>query len=425
MARLLYVTARLPYPPREGHQLRSWHLLRAAARAHEVTLLSLRRPEDAETLPPEVRRELDGFQSVDLPPVHHPLEIPRIAVQWLSSARPLLDIRYLAGPLKRAFSRLVGDCQLVHVDMLALAGLLREVPAGIPAVLNEHNVESALLQSRIAAETSAWRRAFLQARRAGLTRFESGACLDAGRVLACSDLDAERLRALAPGTAVTVVPNGVDTTALRPDLDSSTEPDSLLFVGHMGWFPNRDGIEYFNREVMPLLAGRRELRVDVVGRKDGYMPGGDIAPGIRFEGFVTDLEARLHRAAAFIVPLRLGSGTRLKVLEAMAVGKAIVSTSKGVEGLGLVDGEHALIADTPEAFAAAVECVLDDPTLRSRLGIAARRMAVTHYDWQSVGERLLSVYGELLGEEAAGRGRPAAVPVQLHSRQGERRHGAV
>lgn len=399
MARLLFVTARLPFPPTEGHQLRSWNLLRAAARVHEVTLLSLRRAEDPVTMPFEVRRMLHDLETIELPMARSPLEFPRMAAQWLSTGRPLLDIRYAPGSLRRAFARRVRECDLVHLDMLALAGLLREVPAGLPSVLNEHNVESTLLQSRIDIEAAPWQRALLRARMAGLVRFESEACRNARRVLACSNEDAASLRSLAPGANVCVVPNGVDTTAFRPDPDSPVDPDSLLFVGQMGWFPNRDGVEYFNREIIPLLSHRRGLQVNVVGRKDGYVPESDVAPGIRFHGFVNDLDDRLRRASVFIVPLRLGSGTRLKVLEAMAMGKAIVTTSKGVEGIGLVDGAQALIADTPEAFAKAVERVLDEPDLRRRLGIAARRMAVLHYDWRSIGDRLLSVYGGLLGEK--------------------------
>ncbi len=403
MARLLFVTARLPFPPTEGHQLRSWHLLRAAARVHDVTLLTLRRPEDPVALPFEVRRILRGVEMIELRNPLSPLELPRMAAQWLGSRRSLLDIRYASGSLKRAFARQVLECDLVHLDMLALAGLLRQVPTGIPCVLNEHNVESALLQSRIDVETPLWRRSLLLATMVGLKHFETEACLKAQHVLACSQEDALSLRSLAPGANVSVVPNGVDTTAYRPDLERPPDSGALLFVGHMGWFPNRDGIEHFNREIIPLLRHRRGLRVDVVGRMNDYVPGPEVAPNIHFHGFVDDLDDRLRRAEVFIVPLRLGSGTRLKVLEAMAMGKAIVSTSKGVEGIGLVDGVQALIADTPVAFARAVERVLDDPDLRMRLGDMARRMAVLHFDWRSIGDRLLSVYGELLGNDVTHR----------------------
>lgn len=426
MARLLFVTSRLPFPPREGHQLRSWHLLQAAARVHDVTLLSLRRPEDPETLPGEVRDSLGDLDIVNLPATYAPLEASRLALNWLSGGRPLLDIRYATAALRRTFRRRVGHCDLVHLDMLALAGLLSEVPAEMPSVLNEHNVEFELMRARLDIESDPWRRAVLHAQLAGLKRFESESCSRARCVLACSDLDAERLRSMAPGASVHVIPNGVDTSVLRPAPDESIDPGSLLFVGHMGWFPNRDGIEYFAREILPLLRRRRALHIDVIGRKDGYRPGPDAAAPIRFHGFVNDLEDRLRRAAVFIVPLRLGGGTRLKVLEAMAMGKAIVGTSKAVEGIGLVDGRDALIADTPEEFARDVQRVLDEPALRIQLGLAARRIAVDRFDWSGVGDRLLSVYDDLLGETGTrAKSRQPSAPVPKSVPKSEPRHGTA
>ncbi|MCA1777849.1 MAG: glycosyltransferase family 4 protein [Xanthomonadaceae bacterium] len=403
MSRLLFVTCRLPFPPREGHQLRSWNLLRAAASVHDVTLLSLRRPEDAGTLPLEARRLLCDVEIVDIPALARPRPLLGIALKWLGSARPLLDIRYVSGPLRRAFSRRVRQCDLVHLDMLALAGLATEVPAGIPIVLNEHNVESALLQDRIELESGFWRRALLRVQMARLEQFESTACRTAHRVLACSSLDADRLHLIAPDANVTVIPNGVDTASFLADFDTPPKPESLLFVGHMGWFPNRDGVEHFDRDILPLLAHRSKLHLDVVGSSDGYSPEDRIDSRIRLRGFVDDLHACLRQAAVFIVPLRLGGGTRLKVLEAMAMGKAIVSTSKGIEGIGMVDGTDVLIADRPEDFARAVERLLDDAPLRERLGRAARDLAVRRYDWRSVGQRLLPVYSELLPEWLAGK----------------------
>lgn len=435
MSRLLFVTCRLPFPPREGHQLRSWHLLRAAASVHDVTLLSLRRPEEAETLPPEARHALSGVDVVDIPALAHPGQLLGIASKWLGSRRPLLDIRYVTHALRCAFARRVRDCDLVHLDMLALAGLAHEVPKGIPIVLNEHNVESALLRDRLESEASAWRRGILRVQMARLERFEREACRKAQRVLACSSLDADRLRAIAPGANVTVVPNGVDTASFVPDFDTPTDPGSLLFVGHMGWFPNRDGIEHFSRDILPLLDHRRDLRVDAIGSSAGYVPGqripaDGIGCNIRFRGFVDDLHACLRQAAVFIVPLRLGGGTRLKVLEAMAMGKAIVSTSKGVEGIDMVDGKNVLIADSPEDFARAVERLLDDPALRERLGKAARQLAVSRYDWLSVGQLLLPVYRELLvgkGENRVFDNRRPSVPVSSGSviSEREQQHGAA
>jgi polysaccharide biosynthesis protein PslH len=396
MARLLFVTCRIPYPPRGGQQLRSWHLLEAAAWHHDVVLLSLRRSDDPDTLPVQARRILADFEAVALPDLHHPLHLVTLGLRWIGSRRTLFDIRFCPPALHRAFRRHVRECDLVHLDMLPLAGLLPDLPHGVPCVLNEHNVESALMHSQIDFEDNRWRRLLLQAKSAGVEKLERRACQHVSHVLACSEIDARELERLAPCSRISVIPNGADTATFAPAADEATDPDSLVFVGQMSWLPNRDGIEYFMRDILPRIKHRPNLRVDVIGRNDGEISAARIPAGVHFHGFVEDLRSMVRRAAVFIVPLRVGSGTRLKALEAMAMGKAIVSTSKGVEGIGLVDGHSALIADTPAEFAAAVEKVLDDPDLRRRLGLAARKLAVNHYDWGTIGRQLLSVYDELL-----------------------------
>lgn len=399
MAQVLFVTTRVPFPPREGHQLRSWHLLRAAAAEHQVTLLSLRRPDDPASLPPEVTRLLADWELIDLPALRSPRHLLATGIRRLLTRRPLLDLRYRLPALERAFARRAAGADLVHLDMLALAGLLRWTPSGTPAVLNEHNVESRLLQSRLELEERWSSRLLHRLQRLGLEAFERRACLEASAVLACSSVDASQLKRLAPAAKTVVVPNGVDIREFSIRRDTNPGRESLVFVGQMSWFPNRDGIEYFARDILPRLAHRSALQIDVVGRHDGRLTA-EANPRLRFHGFVDDLKSLVHDATIFIVPLRVGSGTRLKVLEAMALGKAIVSTSKGVEGIGLTAGENVLLADTADEFAAAVERLLDDPELRRRLGQAARRAAVQQFDWDKVGERLQGVYEDLLARRS-------------------------
>lgn len=395
MARILFVTSRLPFPPNEGHQLRAWHLLRAAARDHQVTLLSLRRPDESPL--PDVLPgiKLEGVHQIDLPALRT-LRIAGLALRGLRRGRTLLDLRYRPPDLQQRFDQLVQQADLVHLDILAVAGLLERVPAGVPTVLNEHNVESLLAHKRIAIETHPPQRLLLRFRNRGLERFERSACVRADRVLACSQEDAERLLTLAPGCTVSVVPNGVDLEEFRPGRSRGEHDGSLVFVGHMGWFPNRDGIEFFIAEVLPLLKGRENLHLEVIGRNPDLSVPRSAAGRVNFAGFVDDLQARVQRAAVFIVPLRAGSGTRLKILEAMAMGKAIVSTRIGAEGIGLVDGDSACLADTPDEFAAAIGRLLDDPELRHRLGRRARLLAEQQYGWTVIGERLLATYKTLL-----------------------------
>jgi polysaccharide biosynthesis protein PslH len=396
VARILFVTSRLPFPPNEGHQLRAWHLLRAAAREHRVTLLSLRRPDEAPLPEPLPGIRLHGVHQVDLPALKLPHQIAGLALRGLLPGRTLLDLRYRPPALQQRFNQLVRQTDLVHLDILAVAGLLKRVPGGVPTVLNEHNVESLLASKRVAIETRPLHRLAFRLRHQGLERFERSACARANRVLACSQQDADRLLALAPGCRVSVVPNGVDLETFSPGSAENEQDGSLVFVGHLDWFPNRDGIEHFIAETLPLLTERQNLHLEIIGRNPIVSPPQSAAGRVTFAGFVDDLQARVRRAAVFIVPLRAGSGTRLKILEAMAMGKAIVSTRIGAEGIGLVDGDSACLADTPIEFARAIDRLLDDPDLRQRLGRRARQLAEQHYGWSVIGKRLLAAYEILL-----------------------------
>lgn len=396
MARVLFVTSRLPWPAREGHQLRSWNLLRAAARMHEVTLLSLQRDEDGDGDDPVLRDTVAHVHTVALPPLGSLRVAPGVLARSLRRRQPLLVGRYAGSELEAAFRRHVGDADLVHFDMLPLAGLAHLVPTGIPVVLNEHNVESRLMQSQAMIEPAWWRRAIKRQQVGAMERFERAACTRADRVLACSTPDAELLRALAPAARVSVVPNGVDLSFFDATSDVGAEDGSLVFVGGMGWLPNRDGMEHFLAEGFPRIRAQRDTRLTVIGRRDGLAVPPALADSVHCTGFVDDLRPLVRRAAVYVVPLRAGSGTRLKILEAMALGKAIVSTRIGAEGIALRDGEHALLADSPEEFAAAVVRLLDDPDLRRRLGRAARRRAEREYGWEAIGERMLEVYAGAL-----------------------------
>lgn len=396
MARILFVTSRLPWPPREGHQLRSWNLLRAAAAAHEVELLSLRRPEDGDARDPAWPVPLAALHTVPLPMPGHARDAAGIAARALLRHQPLLAARYVPPALERRFRERVARAQLVHFDMLPLAALAPLVPGGVPVVLNEHNVESELLRSQAQVGGPRWKRLLMRQQQPLLRRFEAAACARADRVLACSAQDALRLRELSPSAHLAVVPNGVDL-GMFDGPDAAAEDDaSLVFVGGMGWLPNRDGIAHFLQHAFPRLLERRPARLVVVGRCDGLQVPAALHGNVHCPGFVDDVRPLVRRAAVYVVPLRAGSGTRLKVLEAMAMGKAIVSTRIGAEGIALRDGEHALLADSPQDFAAAIERLLDDRALRLRLGSNARRLAEQEYGWDRIGQRLLGVYRELL-----------------------------
>jgi glycosyltransferase involved in cell wall biosynthesis len=221
-----------------------------------------------------------------------------------------------------------------------------------------------------------------------MLRFERGALRRFDLVLAVSDADRQTFGRLYPGaltTPVHVIQTGVDTTFFSPDA-SPEKPRHLVFTGSMDWLPNEDGMVYFTREILPQI---RRLEPDATVSIIGRSPTPTVrrlaeVAGVEVTGAVADVRPHVAAGSVYIVPLRIGGGTRLKIFEAMAMGKAIVSTTIGAEGLPVADGENIVIADHPESFARAVVDLLQHDDRRRRLGNTARRMVVERYDWSAV-----------------------------------------
>ncbi|QOW18796.1 glycosyltransferase [Lysobacter ciconiae] len=402
MTRLLVLTTRLPYPPTEGHQLRSWHLLKALASRHEVTLMSFLRRDDEPAQAGPLRDILAALETFPIPGERSPIALGRALLAGTLTNTPYLAARYASAEFRKRLRERAGQADLVHVDMLPLMAHADCVPDGIPLVMNAHNVEHRLLRIRASIERRAFARAFLRHQVSRLHDFEQAACRRADAILVCSDDDAETLRALAPGARVQLVPNGVDVQANQPAATQASG-NRLVFVGQMGWFPNRDGVEWFLADIFPrILAVRPDTQFVLVGKSAGLEVPGRVAANVHLPGFVSDLRPLVHDAAVYVVPLRAGSGTRLKVLEAMALGKAIVTTRIGSEGILLQPGDDALFADEPQAFADAVLALLADPARAHALGLAARRCAQSHYGWEGISRTALDFYDTLLEDAPPG-----------------------
>ena len=208
---------------------------------------------------------------------------------------------------------------------------------------------------------------------------------------------ARRVRAPGehPACRTAVIPNGVDVRAFAPST-APTDPDSILFFGAINYFPNADGVTFFIDEVLPTIRSRRpDATFESSDRVPATRCSRGRGNGVDIVGMVDDVNPHLDRAAVVVVPLRIGGGTRLKIVEALAKGKAVVSTRLGAEGIDVVDGEHLLLADDPQEIADRVEQVLADPALARRLGDAGRRLAEERYSWAVITDRLEQFYDVL------------------------------
>jgi polysaccharide biosynthesis protein PslH len=401
MARILMLTSRLPFPPREGHQLRSWHLLRALAREHEVTLLSFERTDDAPAECAPLREAVARLETFPIPAEHSKLPLLGAAARGLLGATPFVVHKYTSAPMRARIAELARTADIVHVDMLPLMAMVPQTDRAFKIVLNAHNVEHLLLRQRADVESGAPQRMFLQTQVSKLEQFERAACRRADHVLACSADDVKHLSAMAPDTPMSVIPNGVDAQANQPSPGAPKYPRQLVFVGQMGWFPNRDGVEWFLADILPrIVAARGDIEFALIGKPGSLVVPDALRNNVRLLGFVKEVAPHVQDAGIYVVPLRAGSGTRLKILEAMAFGKAIVSTRIGAEGIALRDGVDAVFADSAAEFATAVLRLLDDPAQVARLGAAARANAQANYDWSAIAAKLLPIYSRLAEERA-------------------------
>jgi len=403
--KLLVLTPQFPYPPHQGTTMRNYNLIAGLAERHRVHLLSFGDPATSRGTP------LDALcQSVQV--VRPPRRSTRQRLTGLLFSRlPDMAQRLPSAQFRATLAATLEREQpdLVEVEGIELAQYLFQAAAGRGdkqhplLVFDDHNAEYVLQQRAFETDVQNPRRwiaaaySFVQWRR--LRGYERRACRVADRVVAVSETDAEALRQLVPGLEPTVVPNGVDMayyTAPVPALGEDAGPSQtdVVFTGKMDFRPNVDAMLWFVGEVLPLIHRESpETRFWVVGKD----PHPRLAPlaedaAVELTGWVEDIRPYIAGAGVYVIPLRIGGGTRLKVLEAMAMGKAIVSTALGCEGFDLVPGQELVIADTPAEFAAAVLSLIRDPERRERLGRAARRFAGSRYDWRSVVPRLEKAY---------------------------------
>jgi len=282
---------------------------------------------------------------------------------------------------------------VVHCDILPLAYCIRDLN-GPFRTLTDHDV-SYLKAKRLAAHMrNPVLKLFLYFEALKLKQLESRVFSKLDLGIAVSELDRQHLERLCPGGRFAVVENGVDVRTFVPDPDA-VEPNALVWVGGFHHYPNDEAVRFFIEEIYPRIKQEKaETKLYVVG---GGVPdwlrrlaNGD--PSIFLTGYVDDPVPYIQRAAVFVAPILSGGGTKLKVLEAMAAGKAIVSTSIGVEGIEGKDQEHFMVADSPEAFSSRVVSLLNDHALRERLGANARKRTLEKYDWEAICETIGRIY---------------------------------
>ena len=385
--RILWVKVGGLWPVHTGGRLRSFHIVSELARDHRVTLLTTHGLDDN---PDGLRGQLPQCERVTsflyAAPKQSSAGFARAVVgSWLS---PLpVDLWKWQVPAVREEVRRMVSARQVDLCVADFLYTTPNVPLGgsVPVIFFDHNVEHVIWKRLSRVEARPWRRALLEAEWRKMRRAEARACARASLTIAVSEVDRTLLVANAPGAAICSIPTGVDTAFFVPN-GSREAPASLVFIGSMDWYPNEDAILHFIRATLPGIRRQvPEASLTVVGRNPRpQLRAAAARAGVRVTGTVEDVRPYVEKAAVVVVPLRVGGGTRLKIFEALAMGKAVVATKVGAEGLPLVAGTHYVRADTPDAFARAVASLLEDPRRRTALGAAGRRLVEDKFSWPQV-----------------------------------------
>jgi glycosyltransferase involved in cell wall biosynthesis len=392
-------------PMDSGGKIRTGKLLEQLRGRLDITLVSsMDIRKDAPALA-EIRALCTSFRPV-----------PRKGVRrgsWRFYARvaPRLFSRYpvaVAGAYSRRLERTVHEALRAQPHDLVICESLHPSlnlwrVRGHPTVLVQPNVETVLAERRLAVECHASARLFGRSQARKLDRFEREACGRFSAVIAYSEVDRDILKNRFGARHAYAIPTGVDVAYFAPR-PGPVEGDSLLYVGSMDWAPNEDAVLFFVREILGRV--RRELpsvRLTVVGRKPSRRLLGELRahPEVTVTGAVPDVRPHLARHTVCVLPLRAGSGTRTKVYEAMAMGKVVVSTRIGVEGLPVRDGEHVRLADTPEDFARVTLSVLRDASERTRVERSARQFVEQNFGWDRVADVFEGICHEVVRESRA------------------------
>jgi glycosyltransferase involved in cell wall biosynthesis len=386
--RILWVKMGGLWPSTTGGRVRSLHTISELSKRHEVTVLTTHGVGDD---PEGLARRLSNCDRVVslpyLPPKRGTAGFPRAVYRsWLSSYP--VDLWKWRVPEVRSQVQAVMDAgvDLVVADFL-FASMNVPMDGSAPIVLFEHNVEYQIWQRLAALERRPWIRALLELEWRKLRAREADACRRADLTIAVSADDRRRLERLAPGIATASIPTGVDTDYFTP-MPQLEQPRHLVFSGSMDWHPNEDAVVHFLDAMLPSIRAQvPETTFTVVGRNPSSRLRDAAARcgGVTVTGTVSDVRPSIAEGAVYVVPLRAGGGTRLKIFEALAMGRPVVSTTVGAEGLGIEPGLHYTRADRPRDFADAAVALLQDPTRRAQLGEAGRRLVETCYSWPTIG----------------------------------------
>lgn len=401
---ILWLNAGLLLPLDKGGKLRTWHLMRHLAARHDITYLSFSDPTQTAEHRAGMREVCSRLETVprsDL--AKGTLKFYADAARYVVDPVPYAVAKYRSAAYRARMTELLrtGDFDAVVCDFLPpLINMPDRLPC--PSILFTHNVEAEIWRRHAEMAANPISKRLLTQQWQRMLRFEGEAIARFDLVLAVSETDSQTFHRLYPGALrgpVHVIQTGVDTQYFTPMPEHSVRPAHLVFTGSMDWLPNEDGMVYFVKEILPRIRrAEPAATLSIIGRSPtpAVRRLGE-APGVEVTGSVDDVRPHVAAGSVYVVPLRIGGGTRLKIFEAMSMAKPVVSTTIGAEGLPVTGGADILLADDAAAFADAVVRLIRDQDERRQIETAARKLVVERYDWSAVAQDFEDAFARVTG----------------------------
>lgn len=416
--RFLWLAHAIPYPPKAGFLLRSYNLLRELALEHTVDLIAFVQERWVAVLSNNLEEGLENARDALGQFCRHVVFLPidslkppplgkRIAaLRALASGSSYTTSWLVSSSARSAIARQIGigGYDLAHFDTIGLAPY-RGLAASLPATLTHHNIESHMMRRRANNVRNPVASAYLRHEARLLEKFERTTAASFARHITCSDLDRERLCALAPNARVVTIPNGVDCEYFSSS-QTPLRPASLVFVGTMDWYPNVDAMRFFLREVWPALRLRLPTAtLDIAGSNppEALRRLASTHAGVTLHGYVPDIRPLIDSAALYVCPIRDGGGTKLKLLDAFAMKKCVIAHPIACEGISVTPEKDVVLAESPAEFVERSLALLADSARRKTIGEAARALVQSQYSFRAIGARFRSVLCDAAQTSSAAR----------------------
>jgi len=395
---LLFLSTRLNYPPVGGHSQRTFNIIRYLSDRHNIFYVAFNRKNASDEENRRYRQEMLKYccecHTFDISSEHSKIIFFANLFRSLLTSKPFISYKYKTSQFSDCIKDIISRNRIdyIHFDMLPLTEY-KKIAGSRAAILTEHNVEYLRYFRWLPYEKNSLMKIFICLQYLKLKKYEHKRIKEFEKCIVMSENDKKILSEANNTTSFIVIPNGTDTNYFRPEAKSRL--NGLVWAGGMTMWPNKDAVTYFTDEIFPLILKKRpETVFNVIGKSPApALKKSPHSKNIITHGFVEDIRPIVANAAVYVAPIRIGSGTKLKILDAMAMAKAVVTTSIGAEGINVTDGRNIFICDEPEIFAARTVQLLNDRKLNKKLSENARKFVEENYSWEVILPKMESVYG--------------------------------